>query len=359
MFPMMAMGVLAGAGALFNAVDNIALGKEQEDRSADLKNQGDAVQKPELRPEFRDAERMREMAYLTGLPGMKNAKQTIGSEMAYQAAIGKQGATTGGDYLNYLNAIYGNSSKTFENLFAKDEAYRTDQLEGLAKTRWAIGEEEKMNEAIQRKKQDDLRAQANNLETAATQNTHEGVRGIFGSAMNMLGMGLGGAMGGTDMSEAQKSGHYKSVFDETGATDNQKSSVTDNQYYQPSADQTNGVGDFSVPGGGDKIAAVAGAGAPWLADNQQNFGGTAVDSDHADTANEILKSIGFTSDGGPDDIKKVQSYLAGSGFYKGNLDGVWGPKMKAAIQDYIDYMNNQTSPEDYSSYFYQSYVRPQ
>lgn len=331
MFPQIALGILSGAGNIFNSVENIALADEQAGRSKELKNEAATLAKNPLRPEFRDAERMREMAYLTGMPGMKQYKDGFLTNYATAAAKGREGATTGGDYLNYLNAIYGSTNDKFQELFAQDAAYKAQSAEQLAQTKWAIGQEELRNEEIKRQQQDELYKQANDLESAATQNKQLGVRGLFGAAM-----GLGGNMLGSAAGEGlfnKDDNDYKSFFDDAGTGD----------HTSPFGDAEHGTTSHDPSSSQSRMSA---------------FGGTFMSPEDYTSAADILSKTGFSPTGSETDIKHVQSFLKGAGLYSGNIDGKWGPMTAAGMQSYLQQKNQQYAPYDNLEYYYQSFVRP-
>ena len=55
MLPLLAMGLLAGAGNVFNAVSTGLLSRDQAKRADELRDDAGKLVKPQLQPAFRDA----------------------------------------------------------------------------------------------------------------------------------------------------------------------------------------------------------------------------------------------------------------------------------------------------------------
>lgn len=351
MLPLLAMGLLAGAGNVFNAVSTGLLSRDQAKRADELRDDAGKLVKPQLQPAFRDAEKMRQMAYLRGMPGLAEYEKSISSNTADMAAKGKEASATGGDYLTYLAGLYNGSNKEFQNLYNQSAQYKASAFNDLANTEWAIGQEEKQNEATLQNRRDELYKQANDLEAASTQNKVGAIKQGIGGGLSMISGVLGASMADQN---SGASGNYKSFFENMDKK--LKNDSQDNPPYSEQGPAASATQALTID---EKLAAVKANGAPWMDDPSKMFGGVPASADEIQAGNDMLKSIGINPTGGVDDIKAMQSYLRGSGYYTGSVDGRWGPKTAAAVKKYLDRKSNEFAPEDFNAYYSQSFVRPQ
>jgi len=321
MAPAVAMAVMGGVNALVQSTNNRRLGSQQMSRQRQLRADANKIQAPAIAPELLEGRKMREIALAKGLPGLDQYKQAIEANTANLAAKGKEAAGSGGDYLAYLSSLYASGNKSLERLNTADANSRAAQFDSLASYKQMLGQQEVQNEAIKRQQQDELFKQANDLETAATENKALADKQLTGALTNTAS-GIMGAMAANN----NGSGQYNSPFTETPVNIEAKN-LTSLSSQTP---------------------------APTFTDIQ----GLPLDPMHETGAKNILQQLGITPTGALSDIKTTQAHLKGAGFYDGNIDGLYGPKSTKAMQAYLDSIGQDYIPEDISYYYGQSFVRP-
>lgn len=330
MAPMAAAGVMAGLSAitgLIQSQQNRKLANDQMDRQGQLRKEADNLKAPDVAKSFLEAERMREVAAMRGLPGLKNYEEGLAAGTADLAAKGKQAAQSGGDYLAYLSGLYGNQLKATNNLYASDANYRATQFDALIGQKNAIAGQEARNQDIKRAQQDELYKQANDLETAATENKVMADKQIMDS---VSGLAKAGVMGGIGTGGG---GDYKSFFD------------------QPKVDNMQTQGISSLPTTDIKDAPINTLG-------YTNSAGTFLSQPEQGGIQNILQEMDLKPTGTFSDIKAAQSYLKGAGYYDGLIDGLYGPKSTKAMMDWLQFQQQQNIPQDMNYYYNMSMLRP-
>lgn len=314
------MAVMGGVNALVQSTNNRRLGSQQMSRQRQLRADANKIQAPAIAPELLEGRKMREIALAKGLPGLDQYKQAIEANTANLAAKGKEAAGSGGDYLALLSSLYASGNKSMERLNTADANSRAAQFDSLASYKQMLGQQEVQNEAIKRQQQDELFKQANDLETAATENKALADKQLTGALTNTAS-GIMGAMAANN----NGSGQYNSPFTETPVNIEAKN-LTSLSSQTPAP-----ISDFTDMDGA-------------LLDPRQNAG----------TVN-ILKNLNITPTGSPDQIKTAQAHLKGAGFYDGNIDGLYGPKTKKAMELYLDRVGDDYTPDELSYYYSQSF----
>lgn len=267
---------------------------------------------------------MREIASIKGLPGMDIYREGIESNMANMAAKGKEAASSGGDYLAYLSSLYGGSNASISNLNAADATQRSRNFDSLAAYKTMLGSEQSRNTAINEARKDDLFKQANDLETAATQNKMIASE----QTANAIGSGISGVLGVVGAGYSAYSQYNNNVRRQ----DTPVSIETKTPSLLSSGVNTNNTG-------------------------YTNDQGLFVSPEEDTAAINILQSMGVSPTGAQDDIKSIQGFLKGSGFYDGNVDGVYGPETAQAMKLYLNKVGYDYMPQDMSYYYGQSFLR--
>jgi len=334
MTPMVAAAVMAGVTAITSIAkssNNRKLAREQMKRQGELRAEAMKLRAPKVSPAYLEAQKMREIGLMKGLPGYAQYEEGISGNMADMAAKGKQAALSGGDYLAFLSGLYGQENQAVRNLQTSDANYRANSLNQLIGMKTIIGQEQSRNEAIKRQQQDELYKQANDLETAATANKtnadNQLTSGITGAFTGILGAAAG--------SPSTSTGEYTSVFGKDASTPVADAAPTqfDNQNYLQ-----NGIKPSMT--------------------NYTNDEGIMVTPEEENGAMTILKEIGLEPTGSLRDVKSIQGFLKGMGYYTGSVDGRYGPVTKDAMSKYLSMKGEEYAPQDLNSYLGQSFVRP-
>lgn len=320
----LAMAVMGGVNALVQSTNARRLGSQQMSRQRQLRADANKIQAPAIAPELLEGRKMREIALAKGLPGLDQYKQSIEASTANLAAKGKEAAGSGGDYLALLSSLYASGNKSLERLNTADANSRASQFDSLASYKQMLSQQEVQNEAIKRQQQDELFKQANDLETAATENKLLADKQLTGAFTNTAS-GIMGAMAAKNAS----SGQYRSSFDSQAPEVGTETPTS----------ISGGIGTTAPP---SDFTDMDGA----LLDARQNAG----------TVN-ILKNLNITPTGSLDQIKSAQAHLKGAGFYDGSIDGLYGPKTKKAMELYLDRVGDNYTPDELSYYYSQS-LRP-
>ena len=345
MAPMVAAAVMAGVTAITSIAkssNNRKLAREQMKRQGELRADAMKLRAPKVSPAYLEAEKMREIGLMKGLPGYKQYEEGISGNMADLAAKGKQAALSGGDYLAFLSGLYGQENQAVRNLQTSDANYRANSLNQLIGMKTIIGQEQSRNEAIKRQQQDELYKQANDLETAATANKT--------NADNQLVSGITGAftgiLGGAAGSPSAANGEYSSVFGKDNAVDGLTNAASG--AVAGGADMPTQFGNQDYLQNGINPAMTS----------YTNDEGIMVTPEEEGGAMTILKEIGLEPTGSMRDVKSIQGFLKGMGYYTGSVDGRYGPITKDAMSKYLSMKGQEYAPQDLNSYLGQSFVRP-
>lgn len=210
---MAASGLLTAGLGIGKAIMKKNLAKDQMARSQDLRNQGLAVKKPALRPEFQRALQGSKLRTLTGLPNEQMIKDEVDLENATSFGRGQGVASSGGELLQYAASLNAQGNQLKRGISTESANMRNQNYGNYLNTLWNVGGEELKNVAIQRMERDKFLDQSSALENAATANKFQGKQEILGA----IGEGIGGAMGSIGGAMSGKAGAEADV---SGMTQN-------------------------------------------------------------------------------------------------------------------------------------------
>lgn len=180
--------ISAGAGIASGIMKGIAA-KKQAAQAALVRQQALDAQKQTLRPEFLQAQRMRQMSVLAGLPGYDLASNALDANTAAAVRSIRESSPDGGSTLAAISAAIGQQNAAQNQLSIKNSEYKAGQFDKLTGDTWNIGEQQRGLEDRRDLIQKQGLQAASALENASTYNKQNGfdtITGAIGSTASAL-----------------------------------------------------------------------------------------------------------------------------------------------------------------------------
>jgi len=292
------IGAAVGAGvsaisSVVSAAQRMKTAKEQEKKAEELRKKKVAAQK--IQSEYTDVANKAQLMALAGIPGLDTAKSNLDNSQANAVRDIRESGKTGSDRLSAITDVEGSKMKTLADLDVKDAEFRNNQQ--------VVANNEQKNVAVQKDArraealafEADLRRQADNLEVAATANKQNAIDDIASTVASTAGT-LAPMVGGRDK-----------------VRDTTREART-----------------------GEPLSLSVAAISPMIANKNATINPLTernpASLDIAESTS-LNPNIDYsTSDA--ETIKNAQLILQKQGLYTGAIDGIWGPKSKAALELY-------------------------
>lgn len=216
-------GALSGIGGILDMVD---AGKQKSEAEA-LQKKAEQVKKGALEPQYLQALRGYMMQAQSGMPSFEASKSALDASSANALKSIKESSPYGGTVVDAINATLNKQSEQQQVLEGQQGQFKFNAKSKALDYLSGVGDKNRELTMEQRKRQEALYSQAQDLLAASTANKQIGrEKALGGGIMAAGGIGkmIGGAGGG---GTADSSGEDMSGFDVSKLTPEQQKTLYD------------------------------------------------------------------------------------------------------------------------------------
>lgn len=176
-------GVMSGVGGILDMVD----AQQQEKEYDKLRKKAEQLKKGALEPQYLQALRGLKMQSLSGMPGYEQSQQAIDINSANALKSIKESSPYGGTVVDAINATLNKGSQQKTDLAGQQSRFRYDSKNKMLDYLSGVGDKSRELTIEQRKRQEALYSQAQDLLAASTANKQIGREKALGGGIMAAG----------------------------------------------------------------------------------------------------------------------------------------------------------------------------
>jgi len=177
---------LSGIGTVFGGAIEADSAARQKSQAEKVRNYALQSKAQEMQSEYGKHLRLKEMAALSGLPGLQQHQQALEAQGADTARAIRE-SSNGAATLAAIVATQGLQNQSLSDIMAKNEAYKSDALKDVGSALLGIGgEKQSLQDKADAVKRQGLQA-ASAFDAASTYNKMGGINKILGALTSTAG----------------------------------------------------------------------------------------------------------------------------------------------------------------------------